>query len=72
MAHQPFFQQRVTHPRLVVVDGEGFLCCDDDDELLAAGDAGIEQVALQQYEVLYQDRYDHHLVVMEWAMAIEY
>ena len=51
--------------RFVVMDrnGEGLLRSDDYDELLAAGDAGVEQVPLQKNEVLNEDRYHHDRVL---------
>ena len=57
---QPFPQFRPASSARDILDGDrhGLLLAEQDDEPLAAGDAGLEQVALQHHIVLRRDRND--------------
>ena len=39
--------------------GEGFVGADEDDEFFGAGEAGVEEVALEHHEMRFQQRHDH-------------
>lgn len=51
----------MAHESFVVFDGHGesFFGADDDDPLFAAGDAGVEQVAVEEFEMGCVDWHDN-------------
>ena len=51
----------MTAEGVIVVDGhaEGFFCADDNDPFFAAGDSGVEQVAVQELEMGGMNRHDN-------------
>ena len=62
---ETFGERRATTARFVVLDrdGHGARRAHDADELLAARDRGVEQVALEHHEVRLHQRQDHDRVL---------
>lgn len=68
---QPFTQLRPASPTRDVAhrDGDGLLLPNQNDKPLAAGDAGVEQIALQHGVVLRHDRNHHGWVFRALALV---